>query len=71
MHIRCQFTDETRQSIEFTITSENSREENELNLFWSLLNQKKMEKISKELSGTSMTALKFKFENGQVLTKAN
>jgi hypothetical protein len=63
MHVRCEFTDETRTEIKFTITSENSREENEINLFWSLLSQKKMKDVQKQLDGKHMTGLKFVFEH--------
>lgn len=65
MHIKCQYVDDRKEQIEFTITSENSREENELNLFWSLLSLRKMEDISKFLDVKNMTGLKFKFQNEQ------
>jgi hypothetical protein len=63
MHIRCEFKDDTRKEVIFSITSTNIKEENELNLFWNLLSQKKMIGLSKDLDPNKMTMIRFEYEN--------
>lgn len=65
MHIRCSFKDDTREQVEFSIIADNVKEENEINLFWSLLRKKKMEDISKFIEN-NMIGLKFVFNHAKI-----